>query len=85
MFAETPRLTTALIAVSLHTYENRYSIYVYPATVAKLTGTSTAYWEALHVKGTGPKLVPYKGYDWYILGDVQDWLDANISGFWEVA
>lgn len=85
MLAETPRLTPALIAVSIHTYEDRYSIYVYPRTVAKLTGTSSAYWEALHAKGTGPKLVPYKGYHWYILGDVQDWLDANIPGFWEVA
>ncbi|SMY07241.1 hypothetical protein [Flavimaricola marinus] len=78
MIVEIPQITPAFIAVSIHAHEVRRTTYILPRTVAILTNTSEAYWDALQASGKGPQLVHDHDYEWYVLAEVQEWLDANV-------
>jgi hypothetical protein len=84
MTDKAPQITPAFIAVSIHAHEVRRAAYIFPRTVAMLTDSSESFWEALQASGKGPQLVHYRGYQWYVLAEVQEWLVANICSDPEV-
>jgi hypothetical protein len=75
---EHPRITADLVRVSYIAHEVRKRTLLSPSAVARLTGTSIAYWKKLRSSGNGPRFHEERGYIWYVLADLQDWLGLVV-------
>lgn len=80
--AETPRVSSRLLNLSINFHAIRQKVLLHASTMPNLTETSAAYWENMRIVGLGPNHCEDLGHIFYVLGDVQDWLLEN--GFLDV-
>lgn len=78
MKTETPCVTWDFFVLCVESYHFRETTLLHTSALAKLTATSSMYWETKRVMGIGPKYTEKLGEFWYTLKDVQDWLEDNV-------
>ena len=72
-------MTPDFALVSYLAHEHRKTAVLHVGAVARLTDTSTTYWNKLRKKGKGPRSFEALDTHWYYLADVQDWLGFVIT------
>lgn len=79
MSSNKPQITPDFAFVSFVAHKDRKTALLHVSAVAKLTGTSEAYWNKLRRKGKGPRCFEALGTHWYYLADVQDWMGVVVN------